>query len=111
MSFLKKLTSALSPRGADERDVLWVYARCDKCGETLKTRLDLRHDLTPSYSAEGRVADYVVRKVLIGSQRCFEAIEVKLTFVSEAADPQRRLGSREIAGGEFISREECEGDK
>jgi hypothetical protein len=104
MSFLKKIASALSPKGTDEGDVLWVYVRCDTCGEMLKTRLDLRHDLTPNYSAGGRVADYVVRKVLIGSQRCFEPIEVKLTF-----DSQRRLGSREIAGGQFISKEEYKG--
>ena len=103
MSFLKKIASALSPKGTDEGDVLWVYVRCDKCGETIKTRIDLRHDLTPNYSDEGRVTDYVVRKVLIGSQRCFEPIEVKLTF-----DPQHRLTSREIAGGQFISREEYE---
>ena len=106
MSFLKKIAAALSPKGAGEGDVLWVYVRCDKCGESLKTRLDLRYDLTPNYSAGGRVTDYVVRKVLIGSQRCFEPIEVKLTF-----DPQRRLTSREITGGQFISREEYEGDE
>jgi hypothetical protein len=103
MSFLKKIASALSPKGTDQGDVLWVYVRCDKCGEMLKTRLDLRNDLTPNYNAEGRVASYASRKVLIGSQRCFEPIEVKLTF-----DPQRRLGSREIIGGQFISKEEYE---
>jgi hypothetical protein len=103
MSFLKKLASALSPKGTDEGDVLWVYVRCHKCGEAIKTRIDLRHDLTPNYSAEGRVTDYVLRKVLIGSRRCFEPIEVKLTF-----DPQRRVISQEIAGGQFISREEYE---
>ena len=106
MSFLKKIASALSPKGADEGDVLWVYVRCDKCGEAIKARINLRHDLTPNYSDEGRVADYVARKVLIGSQRCFEPIEVKLTL-----DPQRRLVSREITGGQFISREEYEGDE
>ena len=111
MSFLKKIASALSPQGTDKGDVLWVYTRCDKCGETIKTRLDLRYDLTPNYSADGRVTDYVLRKVLIGSQRCFESIEVKLTFVSEAADPQRRLISREITGGQFISKEEYEGNE
>ena len=104
MSFLKKIAAALSPKGAGEGEALWVYVRCDKCGEAIKTRLDLSHDLTPNYSAEGRVTDYVVRKVLIGSQRCFEPIEVKLTF-----DPQRRVISREIDGGQFISREEYEG--
>ncbi|MBL7184652.1 MAG: hypothetical protein ISS50_09420 [Anaerolineae bacterium] len=106
MSFLKKIASALSPKGAEEGNALWVYVRCDKCSEAIKTRIDLRHDLTPNYSAEGRVTDYVVRKVLTGSQRCFEPIEVKLTF-----DPQRRVVSREITGGQFISEEEYEGDK
>jgi len=104
MSFLKKIASALSFQGAEEGDALWVYVRCDKCGETIKTRIALTHDLTPNYSAEGRVTDYVVRKVLIGSSRCFEPIEVKLTF-----DAQRRVSSREIAGGQFISREKYEG--
>ena len=106
MSFLQKIAGALSPQGTDKGDVLWVYARCHKCGETIRTCIDLRHDLTPNYSAEGRVTDYVVRKVLIGSQRCFEPIEVTLTF-----DPRRRLGSREITGGQFISREEYEGNE
>ena len=106
MRFLKKIASALSPKGAEEGEVLWVYARCDKCGEALKTRVDLRHDLTPNYSDEGRVTDYVVRKVLIGSQRCFEPVEVKLTF-----DAQRRAVSREINGGQFISKEEDEGNE
>ena len=101
MSFLKKIASALSPQGAGEGEVLWVYARCDKCGEKIKTRIDPSHDLTAKYDDEGRVINYFSRKVLIGSQRCFEPIEVKLTF-----DPQRRLMSREIIGGQFISEEE-----
>ena len=106
MSFLKEIASALSPKGAKEGEVLWVYVRCDKCGETIRTRLDLRHDLTPNYSDGGRVASYSSRKVLIGSQRCFEPIEVKLTF-----DVQRRVSSREINGGQFIGKEEYEGDE
>ena len=101
MSFLKKIASALSPRGAEESEGLWVYVRCGKCGEAIRSRIDLTHDLTPKYSLEGRITEYMVRKVLIGSQRCFEPIEVRLTF-----DAQRRLSSRDIAGGEFISREE-----
>ena len=104
MSFLKKIASALSSKGGEEGEGLWVYVRCGKCGETIKTHIDLSHDLTPNYSDEGRVTEYVVRKVLIGSQRCFERIEVELTF-----DPQRRPISREITGGQFISKEDYEG--
>jgi hypothetical protein len=105
MSFFKKMASALSPKGAEEGEVLWVYVRCDKCGEVIKTRIDLSHDLTPNYSDEGPITDYFSRKVLIGSRGCFEPIEVKLTF-----DPQRRLISREITGGQFTSKEEYEGN-
>ncbi len=104
MSFLDKIAAALSPQGTSEGEAFWVYVRCDKCGEVLKTRVDLRNDLSPKYSSEGRVASYSSRKVLIGSQRCFEPIEVELTF-----DAQRQVVSREIAGGQFIGREEYEG--
>jgi len=103
MSFLRKIASALSPKGAEESDLLWVYVRCHECGEKIKTRIDPSHDLTPNYDDEGRVINYFLRKVLIGSQRCFEPIEVRLTF-----DPRRRMISREITGGQFISKEEYE---
>ncbi|MBM4464671.1 MAG: hypothetical protein FJ014_03740 [Chloroflexi bacterium] len=106
MSFLKKIASALSPKGAEEGDALWVYVRCHRCGERIKTRVDLSYDLTPNYDDEGRVTSYFSRKVLIGSRGCFAPIEVKLTF-----DAQRRVSSREINGGQFISREEYEGDE
>jgi hypothetical protein len=105
MGFLRKIASALSPKGTAEGDALWVYVRCDKCGEKIKTRIDLSHDLTPNYSDEGGIANYFLRKVLVGSKGCFEPIEVELTF-----DAQRRVTAREIAGGEFISREEYEGE-
>jgi hypothetical protein len=106
MSFLKKIASALSPQAAGEGEVLWVYTLCDQCGEKIRTRVDLSYDLTPNYDDEGRVASYFSRKALIGSRNCFEPIEVELTF-----DAHRRVISREIAGGQFISKEEYEGEK
>jgi hypothetical protein len=42
-----------------------------------------------------------VNKTLIGRQRCFERIEVILTF-----DAQRRLLNRDIVRGDFITAEE-----
>lgn len=106
MGFLQKIASALSSKGTTEGDALWVYVRCDKCGERIKTRIDLSHDLTPNYSEEGGIANYFSRKVLIGSRGCFAPVEVKLTF-----DAQRRVSSREINGGQFISKEEYERDE
>jgi hypothetical protein len=101
MGFLNKITSSLC-RGAIRRgDAHWEYVRCSQCGERIPVRVDLRHELTPRYrEAEGA---YFVRKGVIGSgdTRCFQTIDVELTF-----DAQKRLISREIHGGAFISKDE-----
>jgi hypothetical protein len=70
--------------------------RCQRCGEVIKTRLDLHNSL--SRADEG---GYVVNKTLMGRQRCFQRIEVTLKF-----DEDRHLVEREIMRGEFISAEE-----
>lgn len=71
----------------------WVYVRCKRCGEVIKTRIDLQSDL--SQQEQG---GYLTRKTLVGNQHCFERIEVELTF-----DKQRRLVGRQISGGDFIT--------
>jgi hypothetical protein len=98
MGFLDSLKSLLG--GGEERDEpgYWVYVRCRRCGEAIKTRIDLRNDLSPR--DEG---GFVVRKTLVGDQRCFERIEVTLTF-----DENRQLAEREIVRGDFITAEEYE---
>jgi hypothetical protein len=77
------------------------HVRCQRCGEVLKARIDLRNELSIEYDGDGRPAGYSCRKVLIGSGRCFQAIEVILRF-----DAQRRLVSREVSGGEFVGAED-----
>jgi len=81
--------------GGDEAGY-WVYVRCARCGEAIKTRIDLQRDL--SARDEG---GFKVHKTMVGSGRCFERIEVDLTF-----DDDRRLVERQIARGEFITAEE-----
>lgn len=103
MGFLKKMASLLSPGEVGEAGVLWIYVRCKNCGEKIKSRIDLRRDLTPHYG-EGE-GSYFLRKVLIGSGRCFQPIEVRMTF-----DASRKVISREIAGGQFLTREEYEAE-
>jgi len=105
MGFLKRISSLLSPEPAGEAEALWVYVRCNRCGEKIRTRIDLRYDPTPQYDEEGNVTGYFLRKELIGSRGCFQPIEVKLTF-----DARRNVTSREISGGEFITREEYESE-
>jgi hypothetical protein len=103
MGFLDRVASALFGTKGGRRDVHQEVVRCSHCGERIPVQVDLRYELTPQYG-EGEGA-YFVRKGVIGSgeTRCFRTIEVTLNF-----DAQKRLVSREIAGGTFITREEYE---
>jgi hypothetical protein len=100
MDFFKKLSSFLTPTSRGEADAYWINARCNRCGEVVRSRVNLNNDLSPEY--DGEVLSYVCRKVLIGGanksgeQRCFQQIEVWLKF-----DAGRKLVEREIRGGSF----------
>ena len=76
----------------------WIYVRCRRCGEVIKTRLDLLNSLALN-DEDG----YTTTKILVGNRLCFERIEVTLTF-----DENRRLLEREIAHGDFITAEAYE---
>jgi hypothetical protein len=96
MGFLDSFKSLFSGGEGQDKTGHYVYVRCDRCGEAIRTRIDMRNDL--SRLEEG---GFVVNKTLVGSQRCFERVEVKLTF-----DGNRKLIEREIKRGEFITPEE-----
>jgi hypothetical protein len=96
MGFLDSIKSLLGDGAKREDAGYWVFVRCHRCGEAIKTRVDLQNDL--SLREEG---GYAVNKTLVGSQICFERIEVALTF-----DENRQLVEREIVRGDFISAEE-----
>ena len=98
MGFLDSMKSLLGGGEGQDKTGYHVYVRCNRCGEAIKARIDMRNDL--SRLEEG---GFVVRKTLVGSQRCFERVEVTLTF-----DENRKLVDREIVRGEFITREEFE---
>lgn len=103
MNFLKKLSSLFSSPGVTSKEGYWLYTRCATCGEKLRTRINLYNDLSVNYGEEDSQNTYVCRKMLVGNQRCFRRIEIKLTF-----DANRKLINQEIIGGEFISAEEFE---
>ena len=71
----------------------YVYVRCSRCGEVLRTRVNLRNDLS-----ERDQGGYALTKTLVGSGRCFQRIEVRLSF-----DGTRRVVEREVNGGELSS--------
>lgn len=96
MSFLKKLRASLSGGApASSRELFPVTVRCRRCGEELTVAINLAHDLSQDYERDV----FFVRKLISGSgvTRCFQQIEVQLTF-----DANKRLLEREISGGSFV---------
>lgn len=99
MGLLKKLGDLFNPRSQSDRWVHWVSVKCNRCGEHIRARVDLRNDLSINYSEDGSPT-YFTRKVLMGEGHCFQQIEVELTF-----DKDRQLTSRQISGGTFVDEE------
>jgi hypothetical protein len=118
MGFLDGLRKALGSSGTSGGDVHWIYARCNRCGEPLLGRVDLRYE--PSRADDGET--WIVRKGLVGSGqpragsesmlraetasvlRCYQVVEVTLTF--DAA--KREVLAGEAVGGELIDEEAYE---
>jgi hypothetical protein len=88
-------------KGVPDSMAHWIYVRCDKCGEPLKARVDLRNEPTAEFGERPEDTTYFVRKVIIGSGHCYNQIEVDLTF-----DAQRKLLRKSISGGSFLTEEE-----
>jgi hypothetical protein len=92
MGFLKKLFGGDSAKS--EKRYYTFHVKCNRCGEIIEGRVDLDNDLSQNDEGDG----YLVRKTLIGSNRCFQQIEVELEF-----DPSRQLIEKTIAGGQFAN--------
>jgi hypothetical protein len=78
MNFLRRLFGGGG--GGDTDTGLYLYVRCSRCGEALR----------------------VLRKEMMDS-KCFRLMYATIRF-----DGRKREVSREIEGGEFITREEFE---
>lgn len=100
MNILKKLSGLFSASSEADQSTYWVTVRCLRCGETIRTRLNLNNDLSAVYD-EAAGGAYFCHKILTGEgsaeRRCFQRIEIELTF-----DGERRLLHREISGGQFV---------
>ena len=95
MGFMKKLSSLFT--GSPKDSSFWIAVQCDRCGEIIRTRVDLNNDLSAEYGeAEGETS-YFCRKVLIGKQGCYLPNEVELRF-----DAGRNLMEKQIKGGNFV---------
>jgi hypothetical protein len=94
MGLLKKLARMFDAAPAEP--VYWVRARCHRCGEVVQARVNLNNDLSVDYDQAGE-PHFFCHKVLMGEGRCFQRIDVELTF-----DANRRLQERSISGGQFV---------
>ena len=79
----------------------WIYVRCNRCKEVLRARVDLYNDLSLDYDAPQ--AAYFCRKVLMGTSRRFQQIEVTLKI-----RPEPEAYRQPVTGGQLITREEYE---
>lgn len=95
MSVWKKIASILTPKAQGDPYAYWVTVSCTRCGEVIRSRVNLSNDLSAEY--EGARTTFVCRKVLLGESRCFQQIEVILKF-----DENRKLVNRVVSGGEFV---------
>jgi hypothetical protein len=60
--------------------------------------VNLNNDLSADYGEEGGgPVTFICRKLMTGKDRCFQTIEVVLTF-----DSDRRLRDKHITGGKFV---------
>jgi hypothetical protein len=91
MGFLKNLFGGPSS-AKPEKNYYTFNVKCKRCGEIIEGRVDLDNDLSLNDEGDG----YIVHKGLIGSNRCFQQIEVELTF-----DSSRQLIDKSITGGTF----------
>jgi hypothetical protein len=95
VTFLDRLLTMLrgSAPAAGESSSYWFEVRCDRCGETLRGRIDMRNELSLRDDAEG----FFTRKSLVGGDRCFHPVETVHYFSA-----QRLLTDRTIRGGRFL---------
>ena len=97
MGFFKKLSSYFSAHPSNEEVSYYITVKCDRCGEVIRARVNLYNDLSLEYDSSGNVSRYVCHKVIVGNQRCYQPIDISLTF-----DSKRRLQEKEITGGKFV---------
>ncbi|MBP6180172.1 MAG: hypothetical protein KA480_17785 [Anaerolineales bacterium] len=93
MDLLKKIFGG-SPARPEKRYFIFTV-KCMRCGEVIEGRVDLDNDLSVEYAEDGE--SFHARKVLMGENKCFQRIEVELTFSST-----RELTSKQVSGGEFL---------
>lgn len=96
MGFLKKIIDTIfgSPdQEIKDRDGIYLYVQCNKCGAPIRVRADKHHDLQRDYDT----GEFVLNKEIMDGS-CFSLIHATVRF-----DPSYRIIDQEIKGGKFIT--------
>lgn len=91
MDFFKKLFGSSVLSSAAKFQTFSV--KCNRCGKIIEGRINLSNDLSVDYE-DGRDV-YFVRKMVMGSGRCFQQVEIELKF-----DPSKK--EKQANGGTFV---------
>ncbi|MGD2163163.1 MAG: hypothetical protein PVI81_05275 [Anaerolineales bacterium] len=102
-SLLKFLRTTLFTSPTPHSGALPIYVRCNRCGEGLKVDINLQNDLSVEYGASSSKDRYHVHKTIIGSNLCFQRIQMDLQFNS-----RKQIIAEEINGGRRIDKQEYE---
>jgi hypothetical protein len=102
MEFLKRIAGLFTGSGGSASSTsgrfYTVAVKCARCGEVVEGRINLYNDLSFEDDENGGAASTLaVRKVLVGSGRCFQPLEVVLRF-----DGTRKLIEKTVTGGSFV---------
>jgi hypothetical protein len=97
MGFFKKFGGFFSAKPAEDQVSYYIKVRCKRCGEEIQARINLYNDLSIEYDDTGNTSGYICRKIIVGGQRCYQPIDVSLTF-----DAKRKLVDKQITGGQFV---------
>ena len=110
MGFIARLMQKLVPPAQGQtgiettRDAVWVYLKCDKCGEKLSLRLRKSSEIQRD-EAGGNGYQMFVNKTVVGS-KCFNRMQLRLEF-----DSVYRVVNKQLENGTFITKDEYEGAK
>ena len=91
------------PARAESDNALWLYMKCDRCGEAIRVRVDRRYDVASNLLDLGEAGPaYTMHKDVVGD-RCFQRISVSLGF-----DRRMQIVERQIRGGRLQTEAEHE---
>jgi len=84
------------PRQGFESRFHHFMVRCNRCGELIDAKINIYNDPSIEYGEDGK-ATYFCRKILMGTGKCYQQMEV--TFL---LDKDRKVLERSISGGVFV---------